>query len=216
MQKTKPNAAASKAKAHNSGKAGKYGKAGGQGSQDRAGSSGKARKPLTPEQRERKRLADKARRRRIKLARQETQARQAKHDSSRCSRGCACGRNPQNAKNGKAGSQVTATDIAVMIGKHIGTQVAGQIAEQIARSLPGHDVVGMSKLVDVEPGVARGTVAFSNGARAVFTFVDRDELDPLSEYSPLPAPVKDALLRLRIAQEVSDLVDAHIGLESEL
>lgn len=218
MQKTKPNAAASKAKAHDSGKAGKYGKAGGQVSQAKAGNSGKARKPLTAEQRERKNRMDRERRKRIKLAKQAYRTR-ARLDNSCCRKGCTCGKNAGNvgnAKNGEAGgspcrgqagSPVTAVDVAVVIGRHV--------ARQVANAMPGRDVVWMSELQDVEPGVARGEMAFSNGSRAVVTFVDANAVDPLSEFSPLPPQVKGILLHVRIAREVSDLVDAHIGMESE-
>ena len=184
MQKTKSKSAARKA----SGNTGETGK---------AGKAGKAKKQLTPEQRERKRLADKARRRRIKQAVLAEQA-NAKQGSSCCGKGCTCGRND---RNGKPGSPVTAVDVAVVIGKHV--------ARQVANAMPGRDVVRMSEMQDVEPGVTRGEVTFSNGARAVVTLVDANAVDPLSEYSPLPPPVKQALFRARVAKEISDLVDAH-------
>lgn len=184
MQKTKSKAAVRKA----GGSSGKTGN---------TSNTGKARKQLTPEQRERKRLADKARRRRIKQAILAEQAR-AKQGRSCCGKGCTCGK---DGRNGKPGSPVTALDVAVVIGKHV--------ARQVADAMPGRDVVWMSELEGVEPGVARGEVAFSNGARAVVTLVDASAVDPLSEYSPLPPPVKQALFRARIAKEISDLVDAH-------
>lgn len=205
MQKTKSKSEARRA-SDNSGKAGK---------------AGKARKQLTPEQRERKRLADKARRRRIKLAKQARQSTQSKRDHSCCSKGCTCcrdgghGKNGKNGKNGKAegsssrgqaGSPVTAVDVAVLVGKHV--------AMQVADAMPGGEVVRISELQDVEPGVSRGEVLFRNGSRAVVTFVDGNAVDPLSRFSPLPPQVKEMLFRHRMAQEISDLVDAHAGMES--
>jgi hypothetical protein len=185
------------------------------GSSRKTGTSGKtakARKPLTPEQRERKRLADKARRRRIKLA---ILAEQAKARQGHCgSKGCACGRNGKNAKSckkgrshccGQSGSPVTAQDIGMVLGKYV--------ARQIADAMPCRDVVQMSELRDVEPGVIQGEVAFGNGSRAVVTVVDGNAVDPLSEFSPLPPLVKEILLHRRVAQEISDLVDAHAGME---
>lgn len=190
MQKTKSNAAVRKA-------GGSSGKTGNTGNTDKTGKASKARKQLTPEQRERKRLADKARRRRIKQAILAEQAR-AKQGRSCCGKGCTCGK---DGRSGKAGSPVTALDVAAAIGKHV--------ARQVANAMPGRDVVWMSELAGVEPGVARGEVVFSNGARAVVTFVDANAVDPLSRFSPLPPPVKQALFRVRIAKEISDLVDAH-------
>jgi hypothetical protein len=201
MQKTNSKSAVRRA-VGSSGKTGNTGK---------AGKAGKARKQLTPEQREWKRLADRARRRRIRQAVLAEQA-NAKQGSSCCGKGCTCGRSDRSGKAGsghccgQSGSPVTAVDVAVIIGKHV--------AMQVASAMPGREVVGMSELQEVEPGVTRGKVAFSNGSKAIVTFVDGNVVDPLSEYSPLPPLAKRALLRARIAREVSDLVDAHAGMES--
>jgi len=65
---------------------------------------------------------------------------------------------------------------------------------------------------EVEPGVLQQEVELPNGMRAKVTLVDVDRVDPLSERSSLPAPIRLQLLRRRIAQEVSDIVDSHLEL----
>ena len=65
---------------------------------------------------------------------------------------------------------------------------------------------------EVEPGVLQQEVELPNGMRAKVTLVDVDRVDPLSEHSPIPAPIRMHLLRRRMAQEISDIVDSHLEL----
>lgn len=65
---------------------------------------------------------------------------------------------------------------------------------------------------EVEPGVLQQEVTLPNGMHAKVVLVDVDKVDPLSERSTLPAPIRMHLLRQRMAREISDIVDSHVEL----
>ena len=63
-----------------------------------------------------------------------------------------------------------------------------------------------------EPGVTCQPITLPDGRTVTLTLVDVDKVDPLSERSTIPAPIRMHLLRQRMAREISDIVDSHVEL----
>ena len=85
----------------------------------------------------------------------------------------------------------------------IGRMVVGELAKAV---LP-KAVSGPSS---PERGVMCQDIVLTDGVRARVCLVDADEVDPLSDRSPLPEPIRLRLLRRRMAKEISDIVDSHL------
>ena len=96
------------------------------------------------------------------------------------------------------------------------SQIPDDVFGIIGRIVVGELVkAGMPKAAckpkEVEPGVICQDVVLPDGTRGRVCLVDGDKVDPPSEHSPLPEPVRLQLLRSRMAKEIADIVDAHLG-----
>lgn len=163
--------------------AGKTGKAGKAGKTD-------TRKPLTPEQRERKNKHDRERRARIR-------ENQRKQENAETGKQAKCGGGCHGGCCGPRYSLPQLPEPAASFFESLGRRLVELARNQL-------------RPVVVEPGVTRHTIALPDGRTATVTVVDGGKVDPLSDYSPIPWPVRRELLLARMAREISDIVDASI------
>lgn len=192
MQKTPKHPTAGKAAAGKTGKTGKTGKA-------------DTRKQLTPEQRERKNKHD--RERRAELRRLAAENRQTDFGKGLRAKQAKCGHQCGRWCEGYIptplgpGADFFSKLREAIVGAQ-GAAVAGKPA--CVQAAPG-----TSGFAEVAPGVVRRTIELP-GATVSLTVVDAEKVDPLSDYSPIPWPVRRELLLSRMAREISDIVDASI------
>lgn len=167
------------------------------GNAGKTGTTGKTGKTggsvMTAEQRKAKRLRDRKYRNKIRKAKKAA----APEVPGRHHCGCTC----QSAA-GSVPRPVSADDVFRTLGRLVIRELAREGGLPRAGSMP----------VSYEPGVTRQDIVLPDGSRVEAVIVDADKVDPLSPYSPLPAPLKAVLLRSRMAREISDIVDSHLGM----
>jgi hypothetical protein len=229
MQKKHRN----KARRAKTGMTGKAGKAGTQGTADRPENTGIAGKvdTLTPEQRTAKRLRDRKYRakKRAAACAAEHAAKDAKvtdaaepADCTRPKRSCGASRSHGSHSCRKCGGcsgdgkSFVQTDVTKSAPSAADAQdVFSLIGRIVLGELVKSGVPSASKNspcpVQVERGVTRQEITLPDGRTAAVMVVDGDEVDPLSPHSPIPWPVRRHLLLRRMAQEISDIVDSHLG-----
>lgn len=174
--------------------AGKAGNTGSTGHTRTAGKAGKAgktskRKP-TEAQRIAKRARDRKYRERVRMAKEMAETLRPSMDAgSGCTGPAPCIEPPRAA---------SAQDVFGLIGRFVVTELA-------KAGIPRQPRPPTSP----EPGVTCQQISLPDGRTATLTVVDVDAVDPLSERSVIPEPVRMHLLRRRMAQEISDIVDSH-------
>lgn len=175
-------------------KAGKTGNTGSAGNTRTAGKTGKTSKgKLTKAQRIAKRARDRKYRERVRMAKEMAETLRPSIDAGSSCTGPAPSIEPPRA--------ASAQDVFGLIGRFVVTELAQR---EIPRQL--------RPPTSPEPGVTCQQISLPDGRAATLTVVDVDAVDPLSERSVIPEPIRMHLLRQRMAQEISDIVDSHRGL----
>lgn len=173
---------------------------------------------MTPEQRMRKNGKDRERRARMRAERlaKTGNADAGNTHTTKCGDAACRGSCRGSGRCRALPSQMTADDVFAQIGRLVvqelvsaGTPVA-PVAPVAAPCRPAGNPV------QVEPGVVTRDLVLGNGTRAKVVVVDGDVVDPLSDRSPLPYPVKCVLLASRMAHEIARIVDARNGLAESL
>lgn len=175
-------------------KAGKAGNTGSTGHTRTAGKAGKtSRSKLTEAQRIAKRARDRRYREQARMAREMAETlRPGAGAGSSCAGPAPCIEPPRAA---------SVQDVFGLIGRFVVTELA---KEGMPRQL--------RPSTSPEPGVTCQQISLPDGRTATLTVVDVDVVDPLSERSTIPAPIRMHLLRQRMAREISDIVDSHVEL----
>jgi len=175
-------------------KAGKAGNTGSTGNTRTTGKTGKTSKnKLTKAQRIAKRVRDRKYREKIRMAKEMAETLRPSMDAgSSCAGSAPCIEPPRAA---------SAQDVFGLIGRFV-------VTELVQRGIPRQ----LRPPTSPEPGVTCQPIALPDGRTATLTVVDVDAVDPLSERSVIPAPIRMHLLRQRMAREISDIVDSHVEL----
>ena len=175
-------------------KAGKAGNTGSTGSTRTAGKAGKTSKGKpTKAQRIAKRARDRKYRERVRMAKEMAETLRPSVDAGSSCTGPAPCIEPPRAAN--------VQDVFGLIGRFVVTELA-------ERGIPRQ----LRPPTSPEPGVTCQSISLPDGRTATLTVVDVDAVDPLSERSVIPAPIRMHLLRQRMAREISDIVDSHLEL----
>ena len=162
----------------------KAGKTGSTGSTGNTRTAGKTGK-VTEAQRIAKRHRDRKYREKVRMAKEMAETLRPGHD----------------AGSGCTGPAPSAQDVFSLIGQLVVRELA---KEGIPRQL--------RPPTSPEPGVTCQPITLPDGRLATLAVVDVDAVDPLSERSAIPAPIRMHLLRRRMAREISDIVDSHLEL----
>ena len=170
-------------------KAGKAGNTGSTGNTRTAGKTGKAGKTSKSKLTEAQRIAKRARDRKYR-------------EQARMAREMAETLRPGDAGSSCAGPAPSVQDVFSLIGRLVLQELAKE--EGIPQPL--------RPPTNPEPGVTCQQVSLPDGRTATLAVVDVDAVDPLSERSTIPAPIRMHLLRQRMAREISDIVDSHLEL----
>jgi len=186
MQKTKKNPAAGKAVAGTTGKAAKP----------------RVRKPLTPEQRKRKNERDRERRAKLRKV----------HDNKQSNIKCTKQHNSGKKCEHKCAGNCDIPRFKFPKICEVASNLFGDLGRQIVEQMKQVKVKPAEcESVQVEPGVVQHFITLPSGRKALVTVVDGSKVDPLSDYSPVPYQIRRQLLLDRMAQEISDIVDASIA-----